>query len=178
MEYRHNLYSPQRNDLYFMQQKITHLFVLIVMTVLLIGCDTQVTPDTTFSTITGKRITLHDLHGKPVIVTFWATDCASCLKEIPHFVELYQQYHARGLEVIAVAMPYNPPNRVLELSNSLHLPYDVALDMQSENALAFGDVALTPTTFLIAPDGSIATQKIGMIDLDATKAQILAMLNN
>ncbi len=41
------------------------------------------TPDTTFTTITGEHITLKALHGKPVLVTFWATSCASCVKEIP-----------------------------------------------------------------------------------------------
>ena len=160
-----------------MQRKFTRLFVLIVIAVMLLSCQAPVTPDTTFSTITGKKIVLSELRGKPVIVTFWATDCLSCVNEIPHFVELYQQFHARGLEIIAVAMSYNPPNHVLEISRAQNLPYDIALDMQSENAHAFGDVSLTPTTFLIAPDGSIASRNIGMIDLGVMKTQILAMLN-
>jgi peroxiredoxin len=147
----------------------------MVMSVLLMSCDAHVTPDTTFSTITGKKIALHDLRGKPVIVTFWATDCTNCIKEIPHFVELYKQYHDRGLEIIAVAMSYNPPNHVLEVSRAQNLPYDVALDMQSENAHAFGDVSLTPTTFLIDLEGNIVLEKTGMIDLDAMKAQLLAI---
>ena len=39
------------------------------------------------------------------------------------------------------------------------------LDLQSENAHAFGEVSLTPTTFLIAPDGTIALQKTGLFDI-------------
>ncbi len=129
-------------------------------------------PDVIFSTITGKKIALHDLRGKPVIVTFWATDCASCLKEIPHLIELYQQYHAKGLEIIAVAMAYDPPNHVIDMTHAQQLPYDVALDLQAENAHAFGDVSLTPTTFLIAPDGSIALQKTGLFDLTEMNIQL------
>jgi len=155
-----------------MQRKLTHIFILIVFTVMLISCRSDVAPETTFSTITGKKIALHELRGKPVIVTFWATDCASCIKEIPHLIELYQQYHAKGLEIIAVAMSYNPPNHVIEFTKTQQLPYDVALDMQAENAHAFGDVSLTPTTFLIDPDGQIALQKTGLFDLNEIKIQL------
>lgn len=154
-----------------MQRKHTYLF-LIVLILMLIGCRSDVAPDTTFSTITGQKIVLSELRGKPVMVTFWATDCASCIKEIPHLIELYQQFHEKGLEIIAVAMAYNPPNHVLEMSQSLQLPYHVALDMQAENAHAFGDVSLTPTTFLIAPDGTVALQKTGLLDLDEVKNQL------
>lgn len=155
-----------------MQRKLTHTFVLIVFTVMLISCRSPIAPETTFSTITGKKIALSELRGKPIIVTFWATDCASCLKEIPHLIELYQQYHPKGLEIIAVAMAYNPPNHVIDMSHAQQLPYDIALDLQSENAHAFGDVSLTPTTFLIAPDGTIALQKTGLFDLNEMKTQL------
>jgi peroxiredoxin len=154
-----------------MPRKLTHLF-LIVITVILIGCSSHDAPETTFSTVTGQKIVLHELRGKPVIVTFWATDCASCIKEIPHLVELYRQYHDKGLEIIAVAMAYDPPNHVLEFTKMEQLPYHIALDMQAENAHAFGDVSLTPTTFLIDPDGRIALQKTGLFDLTEIKTQL------
>jgi peroxiredoxin len=154
-----------------MQRKLTHIF-LIVITVMLISCRSPIVPETTFSTITGKKIVLSELHGKPVIVTFWATDCASCIQEIPHLIELYQQYHDKGLEIIAVAMSYDPPNHVIDMSKARQLPYHVALDMQAENAHAFGDVSLTPTTFLIDPDGQIALQKTGLFDLTEIKTQL------
>jgi len=147
-------------------------FLVIAISVILTSCGSHVAPETTFSTITGKKIALQDLRGKPVIVTFWATDCASCIKEIPHLIELYQQYHDEGLEIIAVAMAYDPPNHVLDMTKAQQLPYHVALDMQSENAHAFGDVSLTPTTFLIAPDGSIVLQKTGLFDLSEMNTQL------
>jgi thiol-disulfide isomerase/thioredoxin len=147
-------------------------FLIIAISVILTSCRSPVAPETTFSTITGKKIALQNLRGKPVIVTFWATDCASCIKEIPHLIELYQRYHNQGLEIIAVAIAYDPPNHVLDMTKAQQLPYHVALDMQSENAHAFGDVSLTPTTFLIAPDGSIALQKTGLFDLSEMNTQL------
>lgn len=81
-------------------------------------------PDSTFTTITGKRISLSQLRGKPVLVTFWATDCPSCLEEIPHLIDIYQHFHPLGLEIIAVAMIYDPPSRVVAMTQAMQIPYD------------------------------------------------------
>lgn len=134
-------------------------------------------PDVTFTTITGKKIALQKLHGKPVIVTFWATDCPGCIKEIPHLIDLYTDYHDRGLEMIAVAMYYDPPNHVVAMTKARQLPYNVALDITAQHALAFGRVMLTPTTFLITPDGLIGLQTTGAFDFADMKTRIESSLN-
>ncbi|MFA6162961.1 MAG: TlpA disulfide reductase family protein [Methylobacter sp.] len=154
------------------------LLLALISIVLNVGCSKAIisAPDVTFTTITGKKIALKDLRGKPVLVTFWATDCPSCVKEIPHLIDLYTLYHARGLEMIAVTMYYDPPNHVVEMSRARQLPYDVALDLKSELARAFGDVMLTPNTFLIAPDGSVALRKTGIFDLAEMKTRIESLL--
>jgi peroxiredoxin len=129
-------------------------------------------PDVTFTTITGKKIELRKLQGKPVIVTFWATDCASCIKEMPYLIELYNQFHPKGLEIIAVAMYYDPPNHVVNMAKAKQLPYDVALDLKAEHAFAFGQVRLTPSTFLISTSGQIIMQKTGKFDIAKMKQQL------
>jgi peroxiredoxin len=137
---------------------------------------TNAAPDATFTTITGKKIALDQLRGKTVLVTFWATDCPGCIEEIPHLLDLYQQYHGLGLEIIAVAMPYDPPSRVVAMTQAKQLPYDVVLDLKSEHALAFGHVQFTPSTFLIDPEGFFAMKKIGAFDLAEMKTQIEQLL--
>ncbi|MGZ8187063.1 MAG: peroxiredoxin family protein [Methylobacter sp.] len=153
-------------------------FLLLISTALWIGFSKPFTsmPQVTFTTITGKKINLTDLRGKPVIVTFWATDCPGCIKEIPHLIDLYTRYHALGLEIIAVAMYYDPPSHVVAMTRDKQLPYDVALDLKSEHARAFGEVRFTPTTFLIASDGSIALQKTGAFDPVDMKTRIEKLL--
>lgn len=133
-------------------------------------------PDVTFTTITGKKIALKDLLGKPVIVTFWATDCPACIKEIPDLIDLYKQYHKQGLEIIAVAMYYDPPNHVVTLTENQQLPYNVALDLKAEHAHAFGGVQLIPSTFLIGTDGLIALKKTGAFDPAEMKTRIETLL--
>lgn len=122
-------------------------------------------PSVTFTSILGKKIELQKLQGKPVIVTFWATDCASCIEEIPHLIDLYKEFHPKGLEIIAVAMYYDPPNHVVTMSKAKQIPYHVALDLKAEHAMAFGQVQLTPTTFLISAAGDIIMQKTGLLNM-------------
>ena len=129
-------------------------------------------PNITFTALNGQQISFEELHGKPVIVTFWATDCASCLKEIPLWLELYSRFHGQGLEIIAVSMNYDPPNHVIELSKQLALPYLLTLDIQAKIANVFGGVNVTPTTFLLNPKGEIVWQKIGLFELTELQSQI------
>ena len=129
-------------------------------------------PDLTFTTITGKKIELAKLQGNPVIVTFWATDCAGCIREIPHLIELYNQFHPLGLEIIAIAMYYDPPNHVVEMTKAKQIPYDVALDLKAEHAYAFGRVQLTPTSFLISSAGTIIMQKTGEFEITDMKHKL------
>jgi peroxiredoxin len=162
--------------------KINYLFpaAAIILIFLSIRCagspGSEQAPDAVFTSITGKKIVLEALRGKPVIVTFWATDCPACIDEIPHLIELYRQYHEQGLEMIAVAMFYDPPSHVVSMAKAKGLPYDVALDLSAGHARAFGNVNLTPTTFLISPDGIVAEHKIGKIDLQQMKTRIEELL--
>jgi len=133
-------------------------------------------PDITLTTIKGEKLQLASYQGRPVLVTFWATTCPGCIKEMPHLIELYEELHPRGLEMISITMDYDPPNQVLAMSKARDIPYHVALDIQAQAARAFGDVRLTPTSFLIAPDGLIVYQKTGEMDIARVRQDILEML--
>jgi peroxiredoxin len=154
------------------------LVVLLLLLLISIGCSKTISsaPDVTFTTLTGKKIVLKDLRGKPVIVTFWATDCPACIDEIPDLIAIYNQYHVSGLEMIAVAMYYDPPNHVVGMTNAKQLPYPVALDLSSELSQAFGGIMFTPSTFLIAPDGSVVKKEIGLFDLANMKTTLESLL--
>lgn len=135
-------------------------------------------PDVTFKTLDGDRFELAGLRGNPVLVTFWATSCRSCVKEIPHIIALHDEFGPAGLHIFGVAMAYDPPNHVLEFTRSRELPYRIALDIDGEVARAFGDVMLTPTTFLIGPDGRVAVHKIGEFDSEDMHRRIHRMLRD
>src|SRR5690606_26153841 len=69
-------------------------------------------PEVNFTTLDGREINLADLRGQPVLVTFWATTCPGCVAEIPHLKNLYSELGPQGMELIAVAMSYDPPEQV------------------------------------------------------------------
>jgi len=129
-------------------------------------------PAATFTTLDGKQLSLEQLRGKVVLVNFWATSCSGCVKEMPDMVKVYRDYKDRGFEIVAVAMSYDPPNYVASFVQSRQLPFPVSLDVSGEHARAFGDVQLTPTTFLIGKDGSILDQKLGELDFAKLRAQL------
>ena len=139
----------------------------------------QLAPDLKLSAFNSDRIIdLKALRGRPVLVTFWATSCQGCIKEMPHLIELYKELAPKGLEIIAIAMSYDRPDHILEMQKQKQIPYPIVYDGVNEASRAFGDIRLTPTTFLINPQGQIVRQKIGEIDMKRLHAQIMAMLNN
>ena len=122
-----------------------------------------------FNLIDGRRIEMPQLAGKAVLVSFWATTCASCIKEIPDLIRLYTDYAAKGLEIIAVAMPYDRPDHVLDFVTAHKLPYPVSLDVDGSISRAFGNVRVTPNNFLLAKDGIIIRQQLGILDVPETE---------
>ncbi|MDP5009089.1 MAG: TlpA family protein disulfide reductase [Glaciimonas sp.] len=118
-------------------------------------------PDVSFTNLKGEQISLKSLRGKVVMVNFWATSCTTCVAEMPEMVDTYNKYKNQGLDFVAVAMSYDPPNYVLNFVDTRKLPFHVALDTNEKIAKSFGDVKLTPTTFVIDKQGNIIKRYVG-----------------
>lgn len=129
-------------------------------------------PRVTFVSLKGEKLTTADLRGRVVLVNFWATDCATCVKEMPRITQTYDKFRAQGFTVIAVAMRHDPPNYVISYTEKNALPFTVALDPLGTLAKAFGDVKLTPTTILIDKRGNIAARILGEPDFGKLEALI------
>lgn len=118
-------------------------------------------PEVTFVDLKGQKISSQSLRGKVVMVNFWATSCVTCVKEMPQMVETYNKYKGQGLEFVAVAMQYDRADYVLNFTETRKLPFTVALDSGGDIARKFGDVTLTPTTFVIDKNGKIIKRYVG-----------------
>jgi peroxiredoxin len=121
-------------------------------------------PAATFATVGGESVSVASLRGKVVLVNFWATSCEPCVAEMPQLADLHRRHHARGLETVAVAMSYDPPNYVARFARQHALPFRVALDPVGAVARGFGDVRLTPTTLVIDRQGRIVKRIVGTPD--------------
>jgi peroxiredoxin len=117
-----------------------------------------------YTLLDGSQHRSDALRGKVVLVNFWATSCTVCVKEMPALMATYRQFRERGFETLAVAMRYDPPAYVVNYAHSRELPFPVAIDNTGEIARRFGDVQLTPTTFVINRRGDIVKRYIGAPD--------------
>lgn len=135
-------------------------------------------PAIDFTTLDGERISMRDLRGKVVFVNFWATSCATCIKEMPDVIKTYERFAPRGFELLAVAMSYDPPEYVRNYTQQHRLPFKVVLDTQGRIAAAFDNVNLTPTAVLIDKNGKILRRIIGEPDFAALHSLIDSELAN
>jgi len=134
-------------------------------------------PDVSFTSLQGETVHMQALRGKVVLVKFWATSCVTCVRQMPDTARWQNTYGARGLEVIAVAMQYDPPNYVKQFAETRQLPFRVVVDAQGKIARAFDGVRATPTAFLIDKNGLILRRYVGDYDKKtfvATLEQALA----
>ena len=153
------------------------VFIILLAYVWFSPAGLKVIPNVELTTITGEKLNLESLRGRPVLVTFWATSCTGCIKEMPHLIKLHNTFASQGLKIIGISMPYDRPDHVMKMAQQKKLPYTIAMDINKEATKAFGGVSLTPTTFLISPMGTIIWQKIGEFNTQALTSHIKVLLN-
>ena len=147
------------------------LYVAAAAVVLAIGAagyfftSSQATaPESTFVLLDGSKKTTTDLKGKVTLVNFWATSCTTCVAEMPKIVATWDKYHAKGYDTLAVAMSYDPPSYVVNYAETRKLPFQVAIDNTGAVAKSWGEVQLTPTTYLVNKKGEIVKRYVGEPD--------------
>jgi thiol-disulfide isomerase/thioredoxin len=110
----------------------------------------------------GVKHRLSDYRGKAVLVNFWATWCEPCREELPSLERLRASLASKPFAVLAVQMG-GSPRTARDIAKDLGLRFPVLLDGDSSVTKAW-DVSVLPTSFLIAPDGSVATKHVGEVD--------------
>ncbi len=133
-------------------------------------------PDFTYTLLDGSKGSTQALRGKVLLVNFWATSCVTCVKEMPQIVDTHRKYQPRGFETLAVAMSYDPPAYVASFAQSRQLPFGVVIDNTGAIARAYGDIQLTPTTFLIDKKGAIVKRYVGEPDFAALHGLVEKLL--
>ncbi len=133
-------------------------------------------PESTFVLLDGSRQSTADLRGKVTLVNFWATSCTTCVAEMPEIIATHKKYATQGFETMAVAMSYDPPSYVVNFAETRKLPFKVAIDNTGAVAKAWGDVRLTPTTYLVNKRGEIVKSYVGAPDFPALHQLIEKLL--
>ena len=133
-------------------------------------------PAVSYTLLDGSKASTEAMKGKVLLVNFWATSCTTCVAEMPQIVATHEKFRARGFETLAVAMSYDPPAYVARFAESRRLPFGVAIDNTGVIARSFGDVQMTPTTFLIDRQGRVVKRYLGAPDFAALHTLIGELL--
>lgn len=154
---------------------------LVGASLMLIGCNnvsdfTGKAPASSMVLLDGKSFTTEQMNGKVTLVNFWATSCVTCVAEMPEIIATYKKFAPQGYDTVAVAMSYDPPAFVVNFAQSRQLPFKVAIDNTGAVAKAWGDVKLTPTTYLVNKKGEIVKRYVGTPDFAAMNALIEKLL--
>ena len=133
------------------------------------------TPELTFklTDTKGNIFTEKNTRGKYLVVNFWATWCSPCLKEIPAFVEFYEE-NSEHVEILG--LDFEPVN--IELINefverfSINYPLILYTHINDSEYTKFGEIVGMPTTLIYSPDGELLQTFMGEITIEDLKKYI------
>jgi thiol-disulfide isomerase/thioredoxin len=130
----------------------------------------------TFPDLAGAAQPLSQWRGKTLVINFWATWCEPCRKEIPLFVKLQQEYGARGVQFVGIAI--DQPDKVRAFARDYRMNYPVLLggmDAAEWSQRLGNSAAALPYTLLIGPEGQVRMNHVGMLDEAMILPYLLAL---
>jgi thiol-disulfide isomerase/thioredoxin len=127
-------------------------------------------------TLDGKKVSLANYAGHPVIVNFWATYCGPCRLEMPWFEEFSKKYAAQGLQVVGIDDEEGvTKQQVRDAAQKIGVSYPILLaDSKTESAFGLGDYL--PVTYYIDAQGKVEAQTPGAPSKDQMEANIHKIL--
>lgn len=129
-------------------------------------------PDINIKTLDGQTVELSKLRGKRVVLDFWATWCPPCVKEIPHFVRLFNETSRDDLWVIGISS--ESESQLKSFVGKHGVSYPIAAVKDDALPSPYKDIRSIPTTFFIDRNGIIQSIAVGYHDFAAIKKYALA----
>jgi len=123
----------------------------------------QLATDFTLTDLNGKKVTLSSFRNKKaVVLSFWATWCPYCIREIPGLKNLHTKFNKRGLEILSINIAANdPPYRVTQYVKKKAIPYTVLYDKDGTLSRTYGVTGI-PVSVIIDKKGKIVYRGYGM----------------
>lgn len=129
-------------------------------------------PNFTTQDLGGKKVSLSDFRGRPVLLSFWATWCTVCHDELPALQRLQDRYRAGGLEVLLVNYRETSHDRMRQYLAGLGVNLESVVDPDGAIASAYGvDIGL-PVNVLSDRSGKVARILVGEVPIATIESAI------
>jgi thiol-disulfide isomerase/thioredoxin len=132
----------------------------------------KVAPQFTLVDLSGKKVTLAQFKGHPIVMNFWATYCGPCRVEMPWFQQLQSKYQAQGLVVLGLDQDEGMATKeIADAAKKVGVSYPILLpDDKVAAAYQLGDYL--PETLYIGKNGKVVDQTVGTHSKDELEADI------
>jgi len=129
-------------------------------------------PGFTLTTLEGKKVSLADYKGRPVLVNFWATWCGPCKVEMPWFEQFRKQYAGQGFEILGLTDDFDAGKDVIsKVAGKTGVTYPILLTDGKVQKL-YGGLEVLPMSFYVDRNGVIVEQTAGLGSKDMIEANI------
>jgi thiol-disulfide isomerase/thioredoxin len=132
----------------------------------------KVAPSFTLTDLDGKKVSLSDYKGRPVLVNFWATWCGPCKVEMPWFEEFHKQYAAQGFEILGLTDDVDAgKDTITKVAHKIGVSYPILLT-DGKVQTAYGALDVLPMSFYVDRNGVIVEETAGLGSKDEIEAHI------
>ncbi|MBW4040076.1 MAG: TlpA family protein disulfide reductase [Acidobacteria bacterium] len=132
----------------------------------------KIAPQFTLVDVSGKKVSLSQFKGHPIVMNFWATYCGPCRLEMPWFQQLEGKYQAQGLVVLGLDQDEGMATReIADAAKKVGVSYPILLpDDKVASSYQLGDYL--PETIYIDKNGKVVDQTVGAHSKDELEADI------